>query len=102
MKTRITDLAVKAAVVAGLAAGLAFGSGLGIAGADHSDADNYFDLYPGPPNGRTDIDPYDPYAPVDLGSTGGGSQRRTGVAADVVTVKSEASEHCLPQRCRAW
>lgn len=102
MKTRITDLAVKAAVVAGLAVGLAFGSGLGIAGADHSEAGNYFDLYPGPVNGQTGIDPHDPYAPVDLGSAGGGSQRIAGVAADVVTAENEASEHCTPQRCRAW
>ncbi len=70
MKTRFMDLAVKAAVVAGLAAGLTFASGVGDAGADHTDADNYFALHPGPLNGRTGIDPHDPYAPVDLSGSG--------------------------------
>lgn len=102
MKARIMELAVKTAVVASLAVGLAFGSGLGEAAADRSDAGNYFDRHPGPVNGRTDIDPFDPYAPVDLTGSGGVSQRLTGVAADFVTAESEASEHCTPQRCRAW
>ncbi len=30
------------------------------------DATNYFVQHPGPASGQTDIDPFDPYAPVDI------------------------------------
>ena len=88
MKTRCTALAVKAAMVAGLAAALAFASGVGGAGAHHTDVDNFFELHPGPLSGRTGIDPHDPYAPVDL-SESGSSTDGTGNAR--VAAKQSAS-----------
>ncbi len=89
MKTRITELAVKAAMVAGLAAGLTFASGVGDAGAHHTDADDHFDLHPGPLNGRTGIDPHDPYAPVDLSESGSSTDGAGN--ARVATKQSAAS-----------
>ena len=75
MKTRIADLVVNSVAVAGIAAGLAFGSGFGAA-AQQGDADNYFVQHPGPASGRTGIDAFDPYAPVDLT----GSETAFGIA----------------------
>ena len=91
MKTQITKLAIKAAVVAGLAAGLTFGSGLDDAGADHTDA-NYFDLHPGPANGRTEIDPHDPYAPVDLS----GSSNSTDAAGNARVASDQSAASGAP------
>ncbi len=44
---------------------LAAGQRTGAAGVN---PDNYFVLHPGPANGRTGVDPNDPYAPVDMGA----------------------------------
>jgi hypothetical protein len=103
MKTRITELVVKAAAVAGLAVGLAFGGGLGDADAQQGDADNYFELHPGPVFGQTGIDPNDPYAPVDLsgsgGATDGTGNARAGAeqsAADGETAGEWSSSPRLP------
>ncbi len=37
-------------------------------GAGGVNPDNYFVAHPGPANGRTGVDPFDPYAPVDIGA----------------------------------
>jgi len=51
---------------AGMALAMAYGMGFAGIEARETDPDNYFVLHPGPVGGRTDIDPNDPYAPVDL------------------------------------
>ena len=101
MTARIANLVLKFTAVAGLAAGLALGSG-GIEAQD-TGSGNFFELHPGPLNGQTGIDPYDPYAPVDLGPAGGGSLRLVVGALDGAAVESDAAvDPCSPQRCKAW
>ena len=66
MKTQMVALFGKVVAVAVLAVALAFGgSALDVATAEHSDGENYFVKHPGSAGGRTDVDQYDLYAPVD-------------------------------------
>lgn len=37
-------------------------------GETEANADNYFVAHPGSSNGRTEVDPFDAYAPVDSGT----------------------------------
>jgi hypothetical protein len=89
-QTRFAGILGKAAVVAGLAAGLALAGGFDHLDAHHADEDNHFVRHPGAIGGRTEIDLYDPDAPVDLGgaviATGGATNARA------VAGESEAGE----------
>jgi hypothetical protein len=103
MKTiRISARATRFFAAAGLALSCALGIGYADAWADHADADNYFDLHPGPVNSRTGIDPHDPYAPVDLGPSSAVSLRAGGAEIGGSAAGDEAVDPCSPQRCRAW
>jgi hypothetical protein len=88
MKTRIADLAIKAGAVTGLSLGLALGGGLDRLAAHHADENNYFVQHPGSIGGRTEIDPHDPYAPVDLS----GSTMVAGDASTARTTTGQATE----------
>ncbi len=67
MKTQITNMAGKMAVVSGLAVALTISS-VGHGNAEQAGKANYFVQHPGPAGGRTGIDAFDLYAPVDLSS----------------------------------
>ncbi len=64
MTTKIATMAGKLVVVSGLA--LALSTSVGAAPAEQAGKDNYFVQHLGPAGGRTGIDAFDPYAPVDL------------------------------------
>lgn len=78
------------------------------AAAQETDLDDYFARHVGPVSGQTDIDPYDPYAPVDLeaGTTLERTAIRYGVPATsplrVISAQGAKSEHCMPTTCKAW
>ncbi|MDP9370614.1 MAG: hypothetical protein M3Q03_20490, partial [Chloroflexota bacterium] len=57
-------MAGKLVVVSGLA--LALSTSVGAAAAEQAGKENYFARHPGPAGGRTGIDAFDLYAPVDL------------------------------------
>lgn len=66
MKTQMVDLFGKVVPVTALAVALAFGgSAVDVATAEHGDGENYFVKHPGSAGGRTEVDQYDLYAPVD-------------------------------------
>ena len=66
MKTQIVDLFGKVVPLTVLAVTLAFGgSALDVNTAAQSDGENYFVEHPGSAGGRTEVDQYDLYAPVD-------------------------------------
>jgi hypothetical protein len=97
MKTRIADLIVKTAAAAALAAVLAFGS----VDAQQDDSGNYFDSQTVPAGAQTGVDPNDPYAPVDLGTSSASSLRLGG--ADLGgSSADDVEDPCSPQRCKAW
>jgi hypothetical protein len=98
MKTRIADLIVKTAAEAALAAVLAFGS----VGAQQDDSGNYFDSQAVPAGAQTEVDPNDPYAPVDLGTSGASSLRLGGVNLSGSLADDDVEDPCSPQRCKAW
>ena len=107
MTVRIAHAARKVVAVTGLTAALSVG-GLGLGLAERPMVGNFYADHPGPAAGRTDVDRFDPYAPVDLGAgtvTGGGLQLLPvgDPAATVVGMPTaEDQDHCTPQRCAAW
>ncbi len=64
MTTQIATMAGKLAVVSGLA--LALSLSAGHATAEQTDKENSFARHLGPAGGRTGVDAFDLYAPVDL------------------------------------
>ena len=98
MKTRIADLIVKTAAAAALAAVLAFGS----VAAQQDDSDNYFETQTVPAGAQTGVDPNDPYAPVDLGTSSARSLRLGGADLGGSSAEAAAEDPCSPQRCKAW
>ena len=80
---------------------LAFTTGIGWTGAAAADdEDNYFDRHPVPAGWQTGADPYDPYAPVDLGVSLD-ALRLTGIVLGA-DLSSQAEDPCSPMRCKAW
>jgi hypothetical protein len=102
MKTRIADLIVKTAAVAGLALTVAFANGFGGADAQQAESGNYFETQTVPAGARTGTDAHDPYAPVDLGTSGAGSLRLGGADLRGASGNDAAEDPCSPQRCAAW
>ncbi len=64
MTTKIATIAGKLVVVSGLALALSISAGHGK--AEQAGKENYFVQHPGPAGGRTGIDVFDLYAPVEL------------------------------------
>jgi len=65
MTTKFVAIAGKLVVVSGLALTLSIS---GLAKSEQAGKENYFVQHPGPAGGRTGIDAFDLYAPVDLSS----------------------------------
>ncbi len=65
MTTKIATMTGKLVVVSGLALTLSLSS---VVQAEQAGKENYFVQHPGPASGRTEIDAFDRYAPVDLSS----------------------------------
>ncbi len=63
MTTKIATIAGKLVVVSGLALTLSLSS---VVQAEQAGKENYFVQHPGPAGGRTGIDVFDLYAPVEL------------------------------------
>ncbi len=63
MTTKIATMTGKLVVVSGLALALTISSAVT---AEQAGKENYFVQHPGPAGGRTGIDAFDLYAPVDL------------------------------------
>ncbi|MGI8643435.1 MAG: hypothetical protein ACR2LS_04895 [Thermomicrobiales bacterium] len=92
MNTTMISQVRSAAAATGCA--LALGFGAASVGAERSLEDNYFVRHPGPAAGRTEIDPFDHYAPADLSAPSGNagssdaSQAATGYTAGPVEFES--------------
>jgi hypothetical protein len=70
-----------------LALWLAFGGGWAAA-EDECGPNNYFTEHPGPLNGRTGVDPCDPYAPASVGAPAS----EAGDAGDTAAAKALVTE----------
>ncbi len=66
MTIKIATMAGKLVVVSGLALALSFSAGT--AKSEQAGKENYFVQHPGPAGGRTGIDVFGLYAPVELSS----------------------------------
>lgn len=93
MNTTMISQVRSAAAATGCA--LALGFGAASVGAERSLEDNYFVRHPGPAAGRTEIDPYDHYAPPDLsalsGSTGSSDASQAAAGFTAGPVESESA-----------
>lgn len=102
MNTRIIRRMGKTAAVTGIA--LVIGAGSPAVEAKRSDEDNYFVRHSGPASGRSEIDPFDHYAPADLSAPSGdagssdASQAAAGFTAGPVELTSEWDVPSTPGR----